>query len=491
MNRLLHLLPTLLVGTASVAIYLAAFKLPFPLEQWWQHAQLDYAWFTDYELAGQVRFVGAFALLFALHHGLYLRLRRHPREGPLWLVLVGQAALGLSLVWMYPVAAIDEYDYLLYGRMAVYWGANPLVVAPSAFPDEPTLGFSYWPDERSVYGPVWQILSEWVTRAVDGQVYEGLVAFKLVALAAGLGTTVLVWLVVRRLRPELAAAGAVYFGWHPLLQFEGPGNAHNDTLMVLFLAAGVLSLVGSARWLALPALALALLVKITAAPLAPLFALGALLGSGSWRRRLAGFAAGAIVAFALAVATYAPYWQGRASLPFLDRGNWFTASPPTLLRELFRQWQPFETAGSIAATICAGVFGVAVLVLLGALARRHWPSTRPDLPIDLLRTGYAVFFAYLFLACLWWQPWYLLVLALFAATSGERALAERTTLFACGGVLSYVVFKYVWAIYQDDWQLDYLRIMALSVLAIFTLPLAHLAATWLALARRSARPAAT
>jgi hypothetical protein len=93
----------------------------------------------------------------------------------------------------------------------------------------------------------------------------------------------------------------------------------------------------------------------------------------------------------------------------------------------------------------------------------------------IIRTGYHLFFAYLVLACLWWQPWYLLVLLVFAALSGDSALADRANLFSIGGLLSYPVFKYIWSVHQTDWQLDYTKIMAMSVVAIFTLPLLHLA----------------
>jgi hypothetical protein len=215
---------------------------------------------------------------------------------------------------------------------------------------------------------------------------------------------------------------------------------------------------------------------------------------------------GVLVSALLVVVVYAPYWEGRASLPFLDRGNWFTASPPTLLRELLRRWQDFEAAGRTAAMLSAAAFGACALVLLGRLvvadggwrsdrsdrptsssvAEGGWRSNRSDRPTSssaaeggapegaFIRTGYHLFFAYLVLACLWWQPWYLLVLLVFAALSGDQDLADRANLFWVGGLLSYPVFKYIWVVHQVDWQLDYFKIMLISVVVIFTLPLIHL-----------------
>src|SRR5207249_3729451 len=122
---------------------------PFPLDQWWQFARLDFAWLTQYELGGQVRFLAAFGVLFALYQWAFVRLRRRPSDGPLPLILLVQLGVGVALVGIYPVAALDLYDYLLYGRLALYWGANPLAHSPAEFPNEPLVGYSYWPNEPS------------------------------------------------------------------------------------------------------------------------------------------------------------------------------------------------------------------------------------------------------------------------------------------------------------------------------------------------------
>lgn len=466
--------PIVWLGLASIGTNLAAFLRPFPLAEWWQYPRLDYAWLTQYQLAGQIRFVGAFGLLFGLAWWAFLRARSHPREAPLPLILAIQAGLGLPLVGIYPITAIDLYDYLLYGRLGLYWGANPLAHAPSEFPGEPMVAYSYWPDERSVYGPLWQLASQWVTLAVNGQLPEGLYAFKLLALGAALATTGLLWLTLRRWRPELAPAGALLYGWNPLQQFETAGNGHNDALMVAFLALALLCLVRGPRWAALPAFAAGLLVKITLAPLAPLVGLAVLLWPGSWRSRGRDLAVGLTLALVLVVGAYAPFWEGRASVPFLDRGTWFTASPATLLRELLRRDREFEAAGRLAATISAALFALfaaAVLARFGWTARRASAEAAPDL---MVRAAYGLFFGYLVIACLWWQPWYLLVLLALAALSGDVRLAARANLFAIGGLLSYPVFKYIWAVHQADWGLDYTKIMAISVVTIFTLPLIHL-----------------
>jgi hypothetical protein len=469
------LAPVALAGILSILIYVVAFVRPYPLAEWWQYALMDYTSISGYDLWAQIGFLGSFAALFGLYYWAAALLGARRAAGTLWLILLVQIGAAVPLVATYPIGALDVFDYLLYARMALYWGANPLVVTPGTFPNEPTLGFSYWPNEPSIYGPVWQALSERAVALADGQVLEGLIAFKLVALGAAVLTTVVVWLVLRRVAPDFAEVGALLWAWNPLQQFETAGNAHNDSVMVLLLVVAVAALVYGPRVLSLAALLGGLLIKITLAPLVPVFALALVVGRSSRSERALRLVVGVAVSVVLTVVAYAPYWQGRASLPFLDRGNWFTASPPTLLREAFRGSLDLDAAGQRAAIMCAIAFSAVAALLLMRLLRRTWHQPwGSHVHIEISRAGYHVFFAYLVLACLWWQPWYLLVLLALSTLAGDRALVDRTNLFCVGGLLSYVVFKYIWQIHQVDWSLDYGKIMAMSVIAIFTWPLLHL-----------------
>ena len=91
-----------------------------------------------------------------------------------------------------------------------------------------------------------------------------------------------------------------------------------------------------------------------------------------------------------------------------------------------------------------------------------------------LEAAHDVTFVYLAFACIWWEPWYLTWLVGLAALLPFRVLHDRALLFCYGGVINYVVFKYIWPVYQP---MTYTEIMGISVLAIFGLPLLHLAYT--------------
>ena len=139
--------PIVAIGLLSAGIYAAAFTFTWPLWQHFSQPQADYAWFGRYTQASQAIYVCSFAALFTLLYIAYRLVRAHPDAAPLDMIVAGQIIFGVLNVWIYPVAALDVYDYLMYGRIVLEYGGNPFFQPPSAFPD-PLVGYSPWPNER-------------------------------------------------------------------------------------------------------------------------------------------------------------------------------------------------------------------------------------------------------------------------------------------------------------------------------------------------------
>jgi alpha-1,6-mannosyltransferase len=462
------------IGLVSAGLYAAAFTFTWPLWQLYAQPQADYAWFGRYTPTSQAVYLGAFVVLFAIHYVAYRLVRARPEVAPLDLIVAGQLIFGVLQVWIYPVAALDLYDYLMYGRIVLVYHGNPFFQPPSAFPDA-LVAYSPWPNERSVYGPVWQLLSLIPTAIAGDSVLRGLVAFKLLGLVAFVGCTLVIWQLLQRISPSLAPAGTLLFAWNPLLQFELVGNGHNDVVMVLFVLLAIWALIVERRLLVLPLLALAVLTKLLAVALGPIFLYALLRGPRPWRQKLIEVAAGGAIAVALAVATYAPFWDGLDTLYFLSRGNWFTASLPTMLRELMRQWYPFEEAGRVSAMLVGLGYAAFVAIRIAWLWRtERRQGTRASNWLPWLHAAHDLTFVYLAFATLWWQPWYLVWLVALAALLPERVIHERALLFCYGATLNYLVFKYIWPVFQP---MTYTTIMGLSVIMIFGLVFLHLAWT--------------
>jgi alpha-1,6-mannosyltransferase len=462
------------VGLISAGVYAYAFTFTWPLWQHFTQPQADYAWFGRYTQSSQVQYIGAFAALFALQYLAYRLVRAQPEAASLDLIVAGQVIFGILNVWIYPAAALDLYDYLMYGRIVLEYGGNPFVQPPSAFPD-PLVAFSPWPHERSVYGPLWQIISLVPTALAGESLLRGLLAFKVLGLLAFVSCSLVIWQLLTRLCPPHAPSGTLLFAWNPLLQFELVGNGHNDVVMILFVLLAVWALIAERRLLVLPLLSLAIVTKLLAVALGPVVLYGLLRGQLPLRDKLIAIFGGGALAVVLAIGLYAPFWAGLDTFYFLSRGNWFTASPPTMLREVLRQWYPFEDAGRIAATLVGLTYAAFVVIRLALL----WRQDRQAEPTDQswlpwIEAAYDMTFVYLAFLTLWWQPWYLVWLVALAALLPSRFVHERALLFCFGGVLNYLVFKYIWPIYQP---MTYTTIMGISVVLIYGLPLLHLAIT--------------
>lgn len=185
-------------------------------------------------------------------------------------ILVLAVAYHLALLALPLLFSRDVYSYAFYGKITATYHANPYVATPADFPRDALAALvgPKWFDTPAVYGPLWTQVSGLVVRAVDtipGQV----VAFRLIAIAASLGTLAVVRRLVRRVRPAREAFALALLGANPLVLFQSAASGHNDLLVALGVA-GALALVFARRQLlATAVLTLAALVKAPAAiPLA-------------------------------------------------------------------------------------------------------------------------------------------------------------------------------------------------------------------------------
>ncbi|MGH2685124.1 MAG: hypothetical protein ACRDJP_06640, partial [Actinomycetota bacterium] len=159
-------------------------------------------------------------------------------------VVLAGIALHLLAVAMPLFLSRDAYSYAIYGRMVVEHGANPYVDIPAGFPSDPTypLVSVDWIDSKSVYGPAFTAVAAGVT-AMASSPASIVFGFKLVAAAASLATLLLVVPAARRVFPERTAFAAMLVAWNPVVVFHGVAGGHNDALLGLAIAAGVLALV--------------------------------------------------------------------------------------------------------------------------------------------------------------------------------------------------------------------------------------------------------
>ncbi len=282
--------------------------------------------------------------------------RFHP--GQLRLVLGVGLAMGVIASCALPSYTVDFWLSVAWGRMfAAGQNAYYLPFTPAAFHGIPGGGFEE--TERFTYGPLWALVSHGLARLAGDR---ALAAFALGKLVLLLAWAVMVGALTRAAgRRGLRAAlrTACLTAWLPPLLLFGLAEAHNDTLMLMFLALWLEAADrGDHRWTPLW-LALACLTKLVAAPLLSLELL--LAARSGALRRPAYWAAG--LAAALLVALFlGRYYEGAG----------FMAATAAMQRWIF--WVPTTFITAVASL--AGVpaperavdLAVAILGLAGVAA---------------------------------------------------------------------------------------------------------------------------
>ncbi|HYN89548.1 MAG TPA: hypothetical protein VER55_13520, partial [Ardenticatenaceae bacterium] len=193
-------------------------------------------------------------------------------------ILGGVALFSVPLLLLPYILSTDIYNYVMFGRIAAIYGDNPMIMPPSAYPQDPFLKYAtiHHLHEPAVYGPVWLLFSHGLTLIVErlgGALWLYVGAYKMAALAFHLVSAVLIWQILGRWKPQQQLAGTLLYAWNPLALIEFAGSGHNDPLMISLILLGIWLALRSGWRLATVALAAAILIKWIPALLLSLYAL--------------------------------------------------------------------------------------------------------------------------------------------------------------------------------------------------------------------------
>jgi len=459
------------VALLSELVYWLVFVRPFPLARLYHTIPpLDYAKLTGHSVGGAVSYMLGIIVLFAAYV-IGLRAVRTLPEDALarrwaWGIVVGGALVfGATLALAYPTTAIDMLIYAVRTRGWALYGLNPLATAPQELPGDPWAGLAAeWADAPSPYGPVWEGPSLLAFHLVAGDFLAHLFALKVMAILAYLGCTILVGLILRRIKPEWALVGVAAFAWNPLALLEAVGNAHNDILMVFFLLLAIYFAVSDRRWLVIPVLTLSILTKFVTLMVVPFFLIYLVRQESSWRRRLLVGAGNLALAAGLGMVLMAPVWPGWDDWAVRDLGGGAGKSPFALLVLILRPWLTTNVAFDVRRYLLGGVF----LAIYAWLAWRAVTGP-PTLKNVVLVPAFWVFFWYLMLPNQQFHAWYLLWPLAVAALLIPSSSFTRVVVFGLTALLSITLYETM-----RIWWWDTLQPLALHAIAIplvFGLPL--------------------
>ncbi len=282
----------------------------------------------DSVMAARFLLAAPLLLLVVVHLHLLARVRRYPSDHR-WLapILIGAGAMSVVPALARHTFSGDVAAYILYGRVAAIHGANPMTVPPDAFPEDPFLPLHPWnySDTVSVYGPVWNLLSDGLTRlaeALGGDYETYVLLYRVVCMAGFLVSVASVWALAGLWAPEHRLLATLLYAWAPLTLIE-VSAVHNDFVMLGLVGLGfVLAERRRAGW-AVAVMTLAVLVKwIAVVPL--LLLMVSLIASISGGRQRASMVARLVgVGAAVTVPAYLAYGSPVASAlaPFSEAGS--------------------------------------------------------------------------------------------------------------------------------------------------------------------------
>src|SRR5215204_7612153 len=258
-----------------------------------------------------------FVMLGAIYAGGYLIISRQERlSSGARIAIVAMVCLpALANLFVYPVGALDVFNYMIELKLAYGYGENPYLVTFAGYRSDPFALPAFLVDVPLFYGPVW-LIAYGLPVAVVG--FETIVALLGALKLFNVVLLVLTGLLIYRSHEDDRAGwlGVYLFLANPLVLFEGVGNAHNDVLMTLFLVAALVAFRRKSV-IAGPVFALSALVKLFTIVLAPLVLAVMLRNRWGWRRLAL---TGSLALLVVAVSVM-PFWAGGAMVDGFREGT--------------------------------------------------------------------------------------------------------------------------------------------------------------------------
>jgi hypothetical protein len=390
-------------------------------------------------------------MLLFIPFGLALLAWRRGDRVPVRWLLGGAIAFHLLLAAAPTQQSQDIHQYLFYGRMQVIHSGstvpqlaahagNPYVVHPSVSSQDPWYPWIRWPNQTTVYGPVWSLLSYLVALGAGGSHTAGYLLMKLLVLALDLAV---MWMIVvaSKDRPDpagFAGFGILAYAWNPLILISVPLGGLVDVALAAGLVAALVAERRGRPWMATVLFTLTALVKIYAG-------IGLLL----WlvllvRRRGPRHAAThAALAVGISAVAFAPYWAGLSTFTGLFHvanlsNHSFAGVLQRLLTPLFSLFgatSPYHLAGALLRVTGLGL-------LLWSLV---WAVVRTRTERDLWHDILVVLAAY----CLftpWFFYWYLVAPLAIVAVLPDDGLAAP--ILTASGTLLFTTAFWPWLLGQ-------------------------------------------
>jgi len=309
-----------------------------------------------------------------------------------------------------PLLSADVFGYLDFARLGVLHGLDPYTHTAAAATGDAVYPYLGWHDVSTPYGPLFTLFTYGL---VPLGIAGGIWALKVVAVLSSLAAIVLVWRSAER-RGLAPAPAAALLGLNPLLLVFAVGGAHNDTLLGLLVAAGLVAVLDRRDVTGSATLVGAIAIKASAGLALP-FTLIAAHRRGRGRPAVVAV----VVALAAVVLVTLIGFGGQVSgIVGSLRGQQQLVAVHSVPSFVSRRLG----LGRFDSTVRGG-FDVAFALVAIACLIQTW--RRPDRWLE----AYGWTTLALLCATAWLLPWYALWALLPAALTADRRLRAATLVF--------------------------------------------------------------
>jgi uncharacterized membrane protein len=272
--------------------------------------------------------------------------------------------------------------------------------------------------------------------ATTGNVRREIVLLKGIAIAATLGSSAVIWLILGRVRRDQQLLGTLVFLWNPTIIWELAGEGHNDALMILFVLLAMALILQERHAAGIVVMSLAVLTKYIPLMLVPVAATYAWRTTRAHRSLLIRTLLGATIAAALTLLLFRPLWVGLETFRGvrLNGAAGSTASTPTMVLETLDRVAPNPDSDAI-------MWG---MVMLASLICVTWQARRVTDKSGFLRAAALVWLLYTLLISPTYWPWYATaVVALLALVPDRPFLTMIFVVSLSARLAAPVVMVYV------------------------------------------------
>lgn len=297
-----------------------------------------------------------------------------------------------------PILSSDIFYYMGDSWLAAKYGENPYYTTvydlqKNGTNDEILQNTGYWKNTTSVYGPVWNIISELLVSLSFGKITIALYIFKIAGLLVHILNCYIIYKITKNTKYVLM------YGINPLVLVEALSNVHNDIyLIAMVLIAMYFLLKRKNIWLAAIFMALSIAIKYSTALLVPFILLYYFKDKPTPKKLLYCFEVGLSI-IALVVIMYLPYFRDISIYTnMLVQNERFSQSIMAILLKKIDKGT-FTTINSLRIPVFMVVYATSLIILL----------VKKEIKFEEICNKYSIFMLiFIFLVIINFQRWYLM-----------------------------------------------------------------------------------